>query len=139
VIVLIGNLVLGVGELAELMAGRGLDGILEGLAQVVRTPDFALWLYLIFAVSNAMLPSPSDMATVRPVLLFLGIATAVVVIAVGIPAIPAQIIDTINDIAGYLAYAFGLTLAADAVFMLLIGLLTLLTRWAQDRAPLNVE
>jgi hypothetical protein len=66
VILLIGTLVLGVDEMASAMAGQGVDGLAAGLGQVARTPDFALWLYLIFAVSNAMLPSDSDMATVRP-------------------------------------------------------------------------
>lgn len=131
VILLIGNLVLGMDELVAAISGQGIDGILAGLEQVIRVPDFWLWLYLIFAISNAMLPSESDMNTVRPVLIFLGIIVAVVLVASGLPAIPPEVVDGVNAIAGYLASAFGLTLAVDAVFSLLIGLLLVGTRWVQ--------
>jgi len=131
VILLIGNLVLGVGELAATMSGQGAAGVLAGLDQLVRVADFWLWLYLIFAVSNAMLPSGSDMAAVRPVLTFLGIAALVLVVVGGVPTIPVQVVEWANAIAGYLASAFGLTLATDLLFILVIGLLTWLTRWIQ--------
>jgi hypothetical protein len=131
VILLIGNLVLGVGELATAMSGQGFEGFLAGLGQVVRVADFWLWLYLIFAISNAMLPSESDMDTVRPVLLFLGIVALVVLVVGGLPSVPEPVVDWVNAIAGYLASAFGLTLAADLVFMIVIGLLSWITVWIQ--------
>jgi hypothetical protein len=131
VILLIGNWVLGVGELTTAMSGQGLAGILDGLARMIQVADFWLWLYLIFAISNAMLPSESDMSTIRPVLIFLGIAAAVVLIVTGIPSIPPAVVDGVNAVAGYLGAAFGLTLAVDAAFMVVIGLLLGVTRWSQ--------
>jgi hypothetical protein len=127
VILLIGNLVLGIGELASAMSGQGVKGLLAGIGQVIHVADFWLWLYLIFAVSNAMLPSESDMDTVRPVLLFLGIVAVIVLVVGGVPAIPEQVVDGVNAIAGYLASAFGLTLATDLVFVVVIGLLSWMT------------
>ncbi len=132
VILGIGYWVLGVGELGPIFAGQGLAGLWSGLGQIVRVADFWLWLYLIFAISNAMLPSESDVAAIRPVLLFLAMAAGVLLVVSGVPAMPAGVVQAVNGIAGYLASAFGLTLAVDALFMLLIGLLTLLTRWLQD-------
>ena len=129
VILLIGHLVLGVGELTEVVLVEGVDGVLASLDHVIHVADFGLWLYLVFAVSNAMLPSVSDMTTVRPVLIFLGIAAAAVVVVTGIPAVPDEVVKVVNGAAGYLATAFALTLAADAVFMVVIGVLTLATRW----------
>jgi hypothetical protein len=131
VILLIGNQVLGVNELAAAFTTLGLRGVLAGLGQVVRVPSFALWLYLIFAVSNAMLPSKSDLQFVRPVLLFLGIAVAVVLIGTGLPAVPESVGLALNRGAGYLASAFGLTLAVDLIFVLILGLLLGITRRAQ--------
>lgn len=131
VILLIGNQVLGVNELAQALGGQGLDGVWAGLGQVMRVADFWLWLYLMFAVSNAMLPSNSDMQAVRPVLLFLGIVVAIVLVVTGLPAVSTGVVTFVTRAAGYLAYAFGLTLAADLVFMLLIGGLLLVTRRAQ--------
>lgn len=128
VILLIGNQVLGVSELAEAVASQGMEGILAELDRVAHVADLGLWLYLIFAVSNAMLPSESDMAAVRPVLIFLGIVTTVVLVAGWVPAIPDRVAAWVNAIAGYLASAFAVTLAADVFFVLVIGLLTWLTR-----------
>jgi hypothetical protein len=131
VILLIGNQVLGVSEFAEVVALQGMGAILDELRRVVRVADVGLWLYLIFAVSNAMIPSESDMATVRPVLIFLGIVAAVVLVVGGVPAVPVEIARWVNAVAGFLASAFALTLAADGAFVLLLLLLTWLTRRLQ--------
>ena len=131
VILLIGNMVLGVGELADAVAGQGMAGTLRALGQMAEVGDCWLWLYLIFAVSNAMLPSESDVAAMRPVLIFLGIATAVVLVVTGLRGISPGVLDSVNAIAGYLATAFGLTLAVDLVFMVVILLVLLPVRWLQ--------
>jgi hypothetical protein len=55
-----------------------------------------------------------------------------VLLVAGIPAIPDEVVKVVNGAAGYLATAFALTLVADAVFMVIIGVLTLATRWIQD-------
>ena len=130
-ILLVGYLVLGVGELAAGATGNGVAGALSALEQAVSVPDFWIWLYLIFAISNAMLPSPSDLATVRPVLIFLGIAALILLVAAGVPAIPPEVAVAVNTVAGYLALAFAVTLAADLSFILATWLLLLVTRWLQ--------
>ena len=131
IILLIGILVLDVGTLAQIAAGSELKGVMAALEQAVRVPDFWLWLYVIFSISNAMLPSESDMAAVRPVLIFLGVAATILLIVGGLPTIPEDSVRVVNAVAGYLATAFALTLAVDAVFMLAIWLLLWLTRLLQ--------
>jgi hypothetical protein len=96
---------------------------------MVEVADFWLWLYLVFSVANAMMPSESDMATVRPVLIFLGIVAAVLLILTGTPTLSAETVQTVNGIASFLASAFGLTLAVDLLFIALIGLMLWFTRW----------
>jgi hypothetical protein len=130
VILVIGNLVLGVDELARAMTGSA-HQLLSRVGLLVQVPDFWLWLYLIFSVSNTMLPSESDMSAVRPVLIFLTIAGLVFLILSGTPNIPQEIVDLVEAIAGYLASAFGLTLAADAFFAAIIASLVWLTRQIQ--------
>lgn len=129
VIVLIGTYVLGVNELAGATASGGVESLLAGLDRLFHVPDVWLWLYLIFAVSNVMLPSDSDIAAVRPVLIFAGIVVGAVVFVGGIPNIPEGVVRAVNALAGFLAFAFGLTLAVDGVFVLVIAALQLLTRW----------
>jgi hypothetical protein len=133
IILLIGYLVLDVGSLAEAAAGKGMEGALAGLEQLMHVPDFWLWLYLVFSVSNVMLPSESDMDNVRPVLIFLGIVALIVLVVGGVPTIPEDVVTGVNVVAGYLASAFGLTLAVDLVFVLAIWLLLWVTRRFQDR------
>lgn len=134
VILLIGNQVLGVDDLVEMVAGQGVTGILASLEQLIHVADFWLWLYLIFAVSNAMLPSESDMASLSPVLIFLGIAAAVIVVVGGVPVIPEVAVEGVSALASYLASAFALTLAVDLVFMIVIGLLLWLTATIQEKS-----
>ena len=129
VILLIGHLVLDVGELAEGMGRQGAGGILDGLGEMVEVADVWLWLYLIFSVANAMMPSESDMSTVRPVLIFLGIVAAVLLIVTGTPTLSPDRVQTVNGIASFLASAFVLTLAVDLLFMALIRLMLWFTRW----------
>ena len=50
-------------NLEEVLAALGkADLVLLGAAlrELGSTPDFYLWLYLMFAISNAMLPTPAD-------------------------------------------------------------------------------
>src|SRR5512139_345685 len=49
------------GEVAALLSSMG---------ALLRAPDAWLWLYLIFSIANAMMPSPSDRETWPPVILF---------------------------------------------------------------------
>jgi hypothetical protein len=132
-ILLIGYLVLHVDQVAGAMISEGGAGIAEGLRQLAQAGDLGLWLYLIFAISNAMLPSESDMEAVRPVLIFLGLVAAVVLLVAGVPTIPDAIVQGVNVLAGYLASAFGLTLAVDLVFIVVILLLLWLTRWIRGK------
>jgi len=134
-ILAIGHWVLDIGELGAMLANGGVDGLLEGFDQLLHVPDFWLWLYLIFAISNAMLPSESDLAAVRPVLIFLGIVAVLILLVSGVPAIPEGVVEWVSAIAGFLASAFGLTLAVDLFFILIIGLLLWLTLWFQGEWP----
>jgi hypothetical protein len=131
VILIIGNLVLEVGDFADAVAGQGVGGALGALGQMAQVGDFWLWLYLIFAVSNAMLPSESDMAAMRPVLIFLGIVAAVMLVFSGVRGISPGLANGVNAIAGYLATAFGLTLAVDVLFIIVIWLVLVPVRWWQ--------
>lgn len=122
VILLIGNSVLGVNELMARLGGEGGVSLWAGLGELLRVPDFWVWLYLMFAVSNAMLPSSTDVLVMRPVLIFLGLAAVLVLVLGGVPSVPPGLARGVAAVAAYLASAFGLTLAVDAFFMVLIGL-----------------
>lgn len=125
-IFLIGCWALGVEVLARaLQSGDGAH-IAAELWDALHMPDFWLWLYLIFAISNAMLPSASDRRAWPSVLIFLGGLVAILYFIGWVPSLPPELTGFLLDALSYLNLAFALTLAVDMVFGLLILLLELL-------------
>jgi hypothetical protein len=121
-ILLIGQRVFGVSELGSvLLAGEG-PAISEALGRLFQTPDAALWMYLIFAISNAMLPSASDRETWPPVILFVvGVFVLVLITDQGV--ILQAMADSVSAGVTWLTAAFIITLAINLPVMLLIALL----------------
>jgi hypothetical protein len=60
VIILIGFYVFDVTTLAAAVEAGDIDLLTQAIGALFATGDFLLWLYLIFAISNAMMPSASD-------------------------------------------------------------------------------
>lgn len=52
--------ILGLDSLISALAAGDITLVGQALKNLARTPDFYLWLYLMFAISNAMLPTPAD-------------------------------------------------------------------------------
>jgi len=125
-IFLIGRWALGVETLAwVLQSGDGFR-ITEELWAALHVPDFWLWLYLIFAISNAMLPSATDRRSWPPVLIFLGGSAVLLYFTGWMPALSPDLTNPLSDALSYLNLAFTLTLAVDLVFALVILVLEML-------------
>jgi hypothetical protein len=56
----ISNYILNLEEVLAALGQGDLALLGAALRELGSTPDFYLWLYLMFAISNAMLPTPSD-------------------------------------------------------------------------------
>lgn len=70
------------GFLATLQAG-GADSLGIAVGRLLSTSDFFLWVYLIFAIGNTMMPDPRNLKSWRLILLVSGVAF-VVLYALGI-------------------------------------------------------
>ncbi len=131
-ILIIGQLILGIGDLGRVLLDGEWESIWQSLRTHIRTPDFWLWLYLIFAISNAMLPSESDREPWRPVLLFIGLATLIFYLTGWVHQIPQTLATASLTGLSYLAYASSLIVVVDAIFVALIagseGIVSRLTR-----------
>lgn len=104
-------------EASQALAGQ-LRYVLSQREAFLEQPNALLWLYLIFAVSNAMLPSVSDRQTWQPLAIYLGVLTGMVLVMNGgLPALPLGLVDTFTRAISLLALAFGLTLLVDLVFV----------------------
>ncbi len=101
------------------------------LLRCLQARDAWLWVYLIFAVANAMLPSASDRRAWRTFGLYLALVLAVTYALIGIPQGSETWLAWGARLLGYLAAAFSLTAAIDLAALLfillmerLVGLLT---------------
>ncbi len=94
------------------------------LSSALQTPDMWVWLYLLFAVANAMLPSSADRQMWPPVILFLA-GVAIVAGLAGGRVLMTNLAPILTTGLRWLTTAFAVTLAADVPFVLLIAL----TEW----------
>lgn len=131
-ILIIGQLILGLGSPEEVWLSGEWEQVGESLLASLKVPDFWLWLYLIFAISNAMLPSETDREPWRPVLLFMGLTVLFFYLAGWVSQVPEVVATASLTGLSYLAYAFSLTVVVDVIFMAAIAvfeaLLSRLTR-----------
>jgi hypothetical protein len=119
VVLVIGERALGVGLLGEALRTGDIGAIFAAWLAALRAPDMWLWLYLLFAVANAMLPSPSDRETWPPVILFL-VGIVVVAYVLGFSSFLLELAPLAVSALRWLAAAFAVTLVADAPFVILI-------------------
>lgn len=122
VILLIGYRVFGIGSVgAALLAGGPTDAI-RGLLSALGARDGWLWAYVVFTVSNTMLPSRTDRQAWAPVLLFL-LLIGVLTWAAGLgPAIIERLAETLATALRWLAAMCTLTIVVDLPFILAIAL-----------------
>jgi hypothetical protein len=97
------------------------DRFVDLLVSTIRIDNAFVWLYLIVAISNAMMPSPSDRESWRLVLIYLGIMVGGLVVLGVFPTLPDAFLRTLAGGLRTLTYAFGLTLIVDAVFALILA------------------
>jgi hypothetical protein len=132
-VLLIGQGWLNLGQLGAALANGDLAQIWLATSQTLVLPDVWLWLYLIFAISNGMLPSASDREAWRSALIYIGIA---LVLAIGLelnPTIPPDLQAVGLAILTYLLSAFVITIAVDLFFIMLIFIAETLLGWILGR------
>ena len=124
-LVLIGYQVFDANGLAQAWEQGNWRAGLQVLLGSLAVADSWLWLYLMIAISNAMMPSPSDRASWRLVLLYLALVAGALLLLGWWPSLPPQLVDAIAASLRALTYAFMLTLAIDMVFALGLALVEL--------------
>jgi hypothetical protein len=132
-ILLIGQGRLALSDLGVALNSGDLAVIGQAMARILVIPDIWLWLYLIFAISNAMLPSASDREAWWSVLLYLAIA---LFLAIGLglnPSLSPQTRALGLTIIAQLLYAFLITIAVDVFFILVIILIEAFFAWVLGR------
>jgi hypothetical protein len=130
VILLIGQHVFGVTRLAEAIQTGDLTVLVDAMAQVLATPNVLVWLYLIFAISCAMLPSRSDRQAWPAFLVIAGAAVAIVAFMARGTAVFANLAQPVATFFGYLGTAFSIAIAVGLICIVVIATL----EWLLGRA-----
>jgi hypothetical protein len=120
IILLIGHLVFGVGSVETALAQGNWPSAVESLLDMLDAPDTWLWAYVVFVVSNTMLPSRADRQAWAPVILFLLLIGSLVWVAGLGPAILTGLAGPLGTALRWLAMICGLTIAVDLPVMFLI-------------------
>jgi len=121
---------LGVGPVGEALTRGDVLAMVEGVRAMMAAPDFWLWLYAIFTVSNSMLPSASDRRAWLPSAVLVALLGGLLVYA-GFGPVLAQTLAAPLDAA---------TRALAAAFTLTIGLNLFIAPfvWLIERALMRV-
>lgn len=122
-ILILGSTVFNLAVLVEGVQTGGWQGAWDGLLATLHVSDAWIWLYLIFAISNSMFPSPSDSEPVRPVLLFGGLLAGLALIAGWNPSLSPDTINRANQVLLVFAQAFTFTLVVDILCGIIILIL----------------
>ncbi|MBI1881682.1 MAG: hypothetical protein HYR94_26185 [Chloroflexi bacterium] len=132
-VLLIGQGRLELGRFGEALNSGDLEIIGLAILQVLLVPDVWLWFYLIFAISNAMLPSASDRESWRTVLIYLTLALALT-IGLGLnPTLPPELQAFGLTLITHLLSAFIITIAVDLFFFILIAFTETVFTWMLGR------
>jgi hypothetical protein len=128
VILLIGFRVFSVTDLAAAVRTGDVDILARSMADLLATPYILLWIYLIFAISNAMLPSRSDRRAWPAFLVMMGFLAGVLFfIGRAMPVDQAGLAGNLGGLVavvfGYLGIAFSIAIAVDILFILFIALI----------------
>jgi len=133
VVLLIGYWVFGVSAMGEALLRGDVTAIAATFWEMLHVPDMWLWLYLLFALANAMLPSSSDRETWPPVLLFLALVVGLAYV-LGFSPVLLDLAPPVVTGLRWLAVAFAVTLVADLPFVILIASAEwLLGSWRGER------
>lgn len=132
-VLVIGQWGLNLGQIGEALIVGDLEMTWWAITDTLILPDVWLWLYFIFAISNAMLPSASDRESWLSVFIYLTIAF-VLAIGFGVnPSLPPDIQMFVLTGLTYLLSAFAITVAVDILFIVFIYLVETSLSWILRR------
>lgn len=122
-ILLIGLRIFNVTDLAAAVETGDIDTLTIALADFFQTNFVLIWIYLIFAISNAMLPSKSDRRAWPAFIVAMVIFTGLVYLLGLQNEVVSGLAAPVSQIFGYLAIAFSIAVGVDLFFMAFLAIL----------------
>jgi len=123
VILVIGYSIFGLITPGELATGLSPKDIPSALMGYFSVPNFWLWVYLIFSISNAMLPSESDRQAWASLVLYCCMAVVVLYGFGLLQEVSSPLYGLVLTGLSHLTLAFLLTIAVDAAVIAIVVIL----------------
>ncbi len=108
-------------NVSRFAGGLEWDEILRAFRGWIGKKDFWLWLYLVFTISNAMMPSAKDREPWGPAIAFILIVVSVGYFTGLISNIPPSVVRVAKNWAESLAWSLGFTCGVDLAWALFLG------------------
>ncbi len=108
--------------LTELNAGGFLVNISTALAHFTNAPDFWIWVYLAFAISNTMMPNFANLRGWRIVLTIVGILIAALyVLGAGDQVVMSNLRGPVTNALNSLSSVFAIIIGLDIFMVAVLG------------------
>ena len=104
-------------SLAAAITSADVNVLADNVTQLLVTPNVLVWIYLIFAVSNAMLPSRSDRHAWPGFFVIMFIFTLAVAFLARGTTLFDNLARPVAVLFGYLGTAFSIAIAIDLICM----------------------
>jgi len=120
VVILIAFKIFDIPTLSASIASGDYELLTNALSDLFETPDFLIWLYLLFAISNAMMPSSSDRRA-WPAFALIMVVFAIILYLLGLADnFVESLVGPAATVFGYLGFAYSLVVGVDIFFIFLI-------------------
>ena len=119
-VALIGRFVFQIPDVLNLLQTPSFDNLIQALRQIFQTKDVFIWLYLLFAISNAMMPSPSDRRAWPLLGVVIGTMVGLLLIFDAQDVLVRGVIAPLSQVAVYVTLAFVMTIAVNLLFVVVI-------------------
>ncbi|MDX2140511.1 MAG: hypothetical protein SF123_20680 [Chloroflexota bacterium] len=118
----VANNVLNVDEAAAILQAQGIRGLGDAIGRIFSAPDIFLWIYLLFAIGNTMMPRWSDLKGARILLIIAGVlAGGLVIFGVLDDAIANGLLDPFNRVLNLLSTVFAVVIGVNLAVTAVLG------------------
>jgi hypothetical protein len=120
VVILIAFKIFDVPTLSASIVSGDIELLTNALVDLFETPDFLIWLYLLFAISNAMMPSSSDRRA-WPAFALIMVVFAIILYLLGLADnFVESLVGPAATVFGYLGLAYSLVIGVDIFFIFFV-------------------
>ncbi len=114
--------VLQIDQAWAILEAEGLRGVGDALTRLFSAPDIYLWVYILFAVGNTMMPRWSELKGARILLIIAGLAFAtLLVLGVADDFISNGLLDPFNNALNYISTVFVTVIIVNCLMTAALG------------------